>query len=375
MSLDRFEYTNLTQRVIASYRRLLVPKESPAFSGSPLYQNRPDAYGALHDLFSRFLERAFDAPSSFGFPEAPDLYVGMELDGKKLGERDLQPKFKKVRDQVDYIFQFLELLGRHGEVSGNTLSLDPAVLASFFDKKPRVKEKILQGMAECLAVDRTEGRVTFPGHPRAAEALVDLLTHRRTEQGGSSKKERDSAHLSRFNFLRLDLASISSGSMPDMELLYPAFPKEQVALLRPIHQFFQDKGYGITGRFHGSVFGWNVIYQGRRSSKSSPLFQIEYDERHRSPLRLQIKCAASNRIVPVLHNYSQALQTDFTGRTHTCGGADCGWCKKRKGLSPTVLEVQGEKRTICWHTRSEISSLDERTLDLVKEYELMHSRL
>lgn len=369
MPFNLFEFTNLSQRVIASYRRTLVPKNVSEFSESSPFKKLPDQYSALHDFLSELLDLMFRQPACFGLPETPDLYAGIEQDGKKLKASEIQPKFKKIRDTVAYFFDFLELIGPKGRLTGDTLTLNLDEFSTFFKIKPKVKDKMLKGMAAFLNVDKEKAAVTFIRHPGAAAALVDLLGYQKP------KTEKRKYELWRFNFCRLDLQSISTNSSPDVKLLFKAFPENQMSIMNTIHEFFLEKEYKVVKRLYGDVSGWDFSYQGKRNKKSTPLLQIVYDERRISPFRIHIKCAAANRIVPVLENYSRELQNDFQERTYRCNGAKCGWCKGKKGMGPVVLKIGENKKTICWHTRSRVRLIDENTVNLVKEYELLHSEL
>jgi len=109
--------------------------------------------------------------------------------------------------------------------------------------------------------------------------------------------------------------------------------------------------------------------------KATPLFQIEYDDRHARPLRMQIKCASTQRIIELLPRQSQMLQDDFIRKANICRGDECGWCRNQKTLGPSMVEYNGEWKELCWYTFPDIHEFNEDTVELIQQYEQMHARL
>jgi hypothetical protein len=90
---------------------------------------------------------------------------------------------------------------------------------------------------------------------------------------------------------------------------------------------------------------------------------------------MRIKCASTNRLVPLLSEQPESLQNDFFHHAHSCAGDSCGWCYTRKSLEPSVIENNGETRTICWWMQRHFSTLDSNAITLLKQYALMHEGL
>ncbi|MEW6524155.1 MAG: hypothetical protein AB1445_11430 [Bacillota bacterium] len=51
-----------------------------------------------------------------------------------------------------------------------------------------------------------------------------------------------------------------------------------------------------------------MLYQGNRKTKATPLFEVEYSERHLDPLRAKIKCASANRLAALIPLQPEILQ-------------------------------------------------------------------
>jgi hypothetical protein len=151
------------------------------------------------------------------------------------------------------------------------------------------------------------------------------------------------------------------------------------------------RGLGIAGveciREHGlegyvailaSRFGEVVEFdpfQGKRAIKATPFFEFEYDERRKPHLDMHIKCASTNRLVPLISQQPAFLQQDFFDHAHPCGGANCGRCKSRKGLGPSVLWHDGSKRTICWFMQRRFYEVNGEAVRLIRHYALLHEAL
>jgi hypothetical protein len=121
--------------------------------------------------------------------------------------------------------------------------------------------------------------------------------------------------------------------------------------------------------------GWEVQYQGRKEVKASPLLRIEYSERYLNQLRVGIKCASTNRLAPLFSQQPVFLQEDFFKRAYGCQGEKCNWCASKKNLGPSVLEFNGESRTVCWYSNPDVVDLDDQAVKLIEQYVVMHEQL
>ena len=90
---------------------------------------------------------------------------------------------------------------------------------------------------------------------------------------------------------------------------------------------------------------------------------------------LAVHCASSNRIIELLPHQSLALQEGLFNRTYTCHGDECSWCRNNKTLGPSVLEFQGEPSTVSWYAGGEIRAINQDTVELIEQYEMMHAEL
>jgi hypothetical protein len=156
--------------------------------------------------------------------------------------------------------------------------------------------------------------------------------------------------------------------------LYRMFIPEDFERVRELDEFLAQLDYKPVFQIYGA-HGWEVQYQGKRKIKTSPLVRIEYSERHRNPLRVNIKCASTNRLIPLIYQQPERLRADFLGRTYECQDDACGWCRNKKSLGPSVYDYDGERRSICWYTNPDFSSFDDSSVALIEEYAIFHEQL
>ena len=178
--------------------------------------------------------------------------------------------------------------------------------------------------------------------------------------------------MGKFHFARADFRGLESSFVPEALDLYAILDPIDVDRLSRLHGFFLDLNYKTQVRVD-RIHAWDVQYQGPTRIKASPLLRIQYDPRCQVPLQAAVKLASTRRIVDLVYQQPRFLQEDFAHRVNDCGG--CGWCKNRKGLGATVFRFDGQRRTICWHHKSEIPELDETALEVVQLYALMHEEL
>jgi hypothetical protein len=187
--------------------------------------------------------------------------------------------------------------------------------------------------------------------------------------------QRDDQRLAALLFARCDFRALDTSFEPDLlDLLQTALAPAEYGCAVDLHNTLTAMDYHASLEIAGA-HNWRVQYQGKRAVKSTALFEYEYDERDRRPLRTTVKCAATNRLVPFLPDQSARLQQDFFRHAHSCGAPKCSWCKTRKTLNPSVLEYDGEKRTICWWMQRHFSKLDDEAVELVRQYAQLHEAL
>jgi len=187
--------------------------------------------------------------------------------------------------------------------------------------------------------------------------------------------QRDDENLARFLFASCDFRALDADYQPDvLDGLRKTLSSDAYTYGAEVHRVLLDMAYEPTFKIGGNL-DWIVEYQGPRAIKSSPFFTFEYDERQECPLMMRVKCAATNRLVPLLDQQPESLQADFYHSAFACAGASCGWCKTRKALGPSVIKHEGEKRTICWYMQREFGRVDDAAVALVKQYADWHAAL
>jgi hypothetical protein len=359
----------VTQRVVFSYQRQM-PEFAPLLPESLSASERDEMQASQQDLdafFRALYQCAYDRPETFGLPTDDDVCIkpGASKEEKQAVTRVVKKARDKMATAVDYLYH----AGRHGTRVADKLRLSQDDYASFFAKSPRVKRKLVQGMQSVgLTVSEQEdgvliGNTTYTQMMPALGALSQACA------------QRDDQRLAATLFARCDFRALDAGFEPDLlTMLQTALTPTEYDRAVELHNTLTGMDYQASLEIAG-VHNWRVQYQGNRTIKSSAFFEYEYDERENRPLRTTIKCAATNRLVPLLPDQSARLQQDFFQHAHSCGAPKCSWCKTRKSLNPSVLEFGGEKRTICWWMQRHFDKVDDQTIDLVKQYAQLHESL
>ena len=349
-------FQSISQRVVHPYRQQLTAFVPESANG---------AQRDLHAFFEALYASLYDDPAAFGLPVTEDVYVdkGDDKDRKK----KVAAQVRKVRVKLVHAIDFLWLLAVKGSPVDGELQLSAEDYGGFLAKGPRVKRKMLKGMEGVgLALSEADGGVTVesPVYPAMMPTLKEL---------GEACAQIEDERLAKFLFARCDFRALDPAYEPEpLDMLRASLPPTEYDQAVVLHRHLGEIAYAPKLRV-GDAGEWQVQYQGRRAVKSTPLFEFDYDGRKKHQLEMQVKAAAANRLVPLLPQQPASLQADFFQHAHNCGG--CGWCKTRKSLGPSVLEYEGEKRTICWYIRRRFAELDAAAVDLVMEYAQLHEDL
>ena len=376
----RDRYDNISQRAIATLGQGLCVFE-PGATGQP----GVDAQHDLHQFFAALYAAMFEQPERFGMPTSPDDALNSEREGKER-KQEVTNKIKRAQELLDLTLDLLQELGRNGQVTGEALVVDEATYRSLFEAKSKTRKVILAGMGEVgLAAQAATGAVTirnarYPQMMPALKAMAERCAVDGDDNSGESPNrfpfsKRWQPHWwGKLAFARCDLKILLPDYQADPLSLLGYFAAEDRARAIELHNDMLATGHQAICRAYGP-HGWVILYQGPRKIKGSPLVQINYSERYQNPMRVQIKCASADRLIPYFAEQPPAVQADFYGRVNRCGGASCGWCKDKKGLGPSTLTYSGEKLTICWYTRPDLDELTDETLEMLRGYVRWHQRL
>jgi hypothetical protein len=362
-------FENTSQRVVFSYLRQLsdcAPVLPQGLSSSEQHDMQASQQ-ELYDFFHAFYRCAYERPEVFGLSVTEDVH--MENGDYKEYKQDVTRKIKKPRTKMAYGIDFLYLVGQHGTLVDRCLRLKNEDFASFFVKSSRVKRRFLKGMEEVgLTLSEgdeavTVGNASYPNMMLALQALAKAC--------GQNADDR----MSRFLFARCDFRALESDYRPDvLDMLRTAMSPAEHEHAVQLHHALAEMAYVPTLEV-GGVFNWRIQYQGKRAIKATPFFEFEYDERRKPQFDMHIKCASTNRLVPLISQQPAFLQQDFFDHAHPCGGANCGWCKTRKALGPSVLRHDGAKKTICWFMQRRFYEVDGEAVHLIRHYALLHEAL
>ena len=362
-------FENISQRVVNSYIKQLS-EFSPVISdmnSADLLDGIRNSQTALHNFYLRFYQQAFDHPEYFGLPIKEDAC--MVPGNSKEEKRIITSKFKKPRDTMAYGIDFLVLAGNQGQLVNGNLHLAVQQFSAFFAKNPRVKRKVLTGMESAgLIVDEQDDRVIVKNtqFPEMMPALKSLAQ--------ACEKISDT-RIGRFLFSRCDFRALDTEYQPDvLDMLHPILPPESKEDILGLHQYLSEYDYEPALNM-GGISEWRIQYQGNRKIKATPFFEIEYDERLQNQFVMRVKCASTNRLVPLLNDQPVTLQKDFFTYSNKCGGVSCGWCKTRKGMGPSVIQFDGAKKTICWYMQRYFYTVDSMAVKLIQQYTALHEGL
>jgi hypothetical protein len=348
-------FANISQRAIATYQKALATAaEDDAEPGQ----------AALRGFLDALYRQMADQPALFGLPVTADTAIMADERDEKEKKQLVKRLLDRPRDLVARGLKFLQLAGLHGQMDGAALVLEGYAARLKESKAGKPFMQGLPGAGLALNVSGDAARLESPAWPGMLPALQDLA-------------RRCAAHtdeyLAGFLLAAGDFHT-APGEMPRPANLYRYFEGADEQRVLQLHAYFMGRGYKTEVEIVGP-YNWVVKYQGERKVKSTPLFQVQYDDRYAWPLRMQIKCASVGRIAPLLPQQTPALQADFWQRTFPCRGDDCGWCRNKTTLGPTRLEYNGEARTACWYSIPEVHRLDEQAVALIEQYEQMHAGL
>jgi hypothetical protein len=384
IQFHRETYDNISQRAIATAAQGLCVFE-PVATGPSGAAGQPgvDAQHDLHQFFAALYAAMFEQPERFGMPTSPDDALSSERESKER-RQEVTKKLKPAQELRDLALDLLQELGRKGQVTGEALVVDEATYRSLLKAKSKAKKVILAAMGEVgLTAQAANGAVTlrnarYPQMMPALKAMAERCAVEGDEEGGERPsrfpfKERWLPYWrGKSAFARCDLKILLPDYQPDPLSLLGYFSAEDRARAIELHNDMLATGHQAICQAHGP-HGWVILYQGPRKIKDSPLVTIDYSERHQNPLRVQIKCASADRLMPTFAEQPPAVQADFRSRVNECGG--CGWCQDKKGLGPSTLTYSGEELTICWYTRPEVDELTDETLEVLRGYVRWHQRL
>jgi hypothetical protein len=353
-------FDSASRRVVSTYCRMLCD-----FSPQPGSQPGQAQQRDLHNFFAALYAELFTAPEEFGLPAAAEIYLIEDHSKTGPNKTDVKKVLDKQRKVIEEGLSLLAAAAREGRVDGSALVLDPACAALETLKKKAGKTwaKGMQRAGLVITPTAAQTAITNPRFPHMMPALQALA---------QSCAACPDPGLGQVFFNRCDFRALAGDFSVDALELFSIFPAVDFAWAAEMHQFFTGRGYQAQVEI-GRMFFWTVKYQGKRSIKATPLFQVDFDERMLRQMHAAIKCASAPRITPLLSQQSQALRDDFAHRANTCGG--CSWCATRPHLGPVEFEYQGETRKICWYISPDIKQISPQSADLVKEYALMHESL
>lgn|GEM_PF-1744261 len=353
-------YRTLAERVASAYARSVSGLGPPG--------DVPEGSGDLLEFCGEWYRQMAEQPEAFGLPVGGDMVTEPGEGHESEHRQEVQAKVRKVQEIIGHGLTFLYLAGRQGRLSGESLVMDRAAYVEFLAKQPKIKRRMLDGMAlGGLEIKDLADGVTISNrrYPRMMPALAYLA-----QICSQQPKEQEAL----FHFSRCDFSAKAPGHCPEAPDLYRMFTSDDRERLLEVHRHLSSLGYRT--KFQVNPHGWEVQYQGSRKIKSSPLLHVECSMRFGDHPHLRLKCVSSARIVPLVEQEGPALQADFRHRIYKCRRDEgCDWCQSRKGMGPSVFTYDGEQHLICWYTRPDTALSDDAAVEMVKAYADLHERL
>ncbi len=353
-------FATITQRAVSSYRRLMPDAQPATSAGAQAEQTQRD----LHAFFASLYDNMAAQPDRFGLPISPDACIAEADVNKPSRKQEVKRLLDKPKRMIDAGLSFLMQAGIHGRLDGSALVVDDvAVLVA----QSAVKRQFLAGLeATSLTIERAGDTATithsrFPAMMPALKAMAERCSAFADTAVGATM------------FAVCHLPILDRHTLEPLNL-YGMFDEEDRARVGELHSYFSERGYTTDVELHAPGH-WVVKYQGDRAVKATPLYQVGYDDRHEWPVMMEIKCGSVARLAPLLPAQSPLLRDDFAQRVSLCRGDACGWCKNQKTLGPTVMEINGEAKTVCWYVYPDVRTLDANTVELIRQYEQMHAGL
>ena len=356
MSILKLHYASLEQRVAATFYNGLIKDKCAD-------ESQKDLQTFFHTLYKAL----YDNPEQFGFRLQEDDYLIEGEEGEKDHKQALSRKMKKSRTVILSAMELLIHFGSNGVIANNSLTMpkDEMLEKAF---RSRNQKKFFAGMAEMGFHLTDEGEaVTF--HNESTPNMLSAL-----EELAKACSKHTDPNIGFFNFFRCDFNALDTKNyIPDIESMYTLFMEEDQGRLLELHRYFVDHGYKTELSIWKT--NWDIKYQGDRKVKSTPLYQLTYEDRYQNPLRVQIKPASTGRLKELIPQQSVVLQKDYSNRAHACRGDDCGWCYNKKTLGPSKVIFNGEERVVCWYTNPMVAPFTDESIPLIQEYEQMHAKL
>jgi len=362
-------FENISQRAVYPYLDSLisctagVPVGLSPQEWADLEPSARQLQAFLDDLYTLL----YQSPEKFGLPLDEDAsIVGNEEDPKQF-KQDVKKKLDRPLKLIQRGMDFLLEAGKQAKLVEAGLLLETDCYAQLL-KENKIKKIFLSGLASTgwESIEAGEHTIlTCSTYPHMMPALQKLA-----QACGKFENSR----LGKFNFARADFRALDSRFTPPAQDLYAILDPVDTGRLLRLDQFFSQQNYRPLIQIYG-IGGWEVQYQGPTKIKSSPLLRIQLDMRYRVTLKVDIKCASTNRIIPLIYRQPRFLQEDFSQRVYYCKDNLCNWCQDKKGLGPSVFEFDGQRNTICWYHNPTIPELNEDSLQLVQQYTLMHAEL
>ena len=358
-------FGSISQRAAYAYRVSLMAFTPVVPQGQPdeLARSERDLHAFMKGLYSAW----YETPEQFGLPLDEDASEAGDEPDPKEWKQVVRRKQSRPQQMLAGGIDFLMGIGQTGRITGTTLLLDRADYSVLL-KNNKIKKPFLKGLEQAGLMVTEQGETAqfsspaYPAMMPALKALAEACTR------------CEPPNLQRFHFARCDFRTLNGLFGPDALELYPIMGPTDSELVTRLHHFLAELNYKPIYGIH-DVHAWEVQYQGPRAIKASPFLRVQYSERHRNPLQVEVKCASTNRIIPLIYQQPRFLQEDFARRVNPCGGSKCNWCKKHKGLGPSEFTFDGQTRTICWYHNPDIDEFNEDALRVIEQYALMHEEL
>ena len=176
------------------------------------------------------------------------------------------------------------------------------------------------------------------------------------------------------NFGRCDFRALNPGYEPEAMDLYRVFNPVDFERVSQLHAYLTELNYKPVYQYYG-MSGWEVKYQGSRVKRALRWC------RSNTRSAISTNCASSSS-VPLRTGLYRCWPTGRCScRRISTGGpiiameTSATGARTRRAWGRRGGRLRVETRTICWYTNPDVHVVDDGTVDLVKEYVLLHEAL
>lgn len=356
-------YDSFVQRAAAFHCVLLAPKiENISLPSVP-----SEAFSQLYDFFNDFYRLLYENSNALFIDTKEDICL--ETNEHKSKNQMFNKTESMVKPIISEFIDFLYKAGQTGEIIEKKYFIDKSLYEKYISKRKRDKQKFLEGLAKIgFQVGTLENRLYLSNnkYPYMFQAL----------QIFAQRCEANLHKQGKLCFFTCDFGALDTEYAIKAEEILSRIINcdSKYSYLYDLHNYLSKNGYALDYKLESEIA--LVVFYTNKKIKSSPLLGIQLDVRYYEPVCVSIKFVSIPRLMPIFDTLSDEMQEAFFNEMGSCHGAECGWCKNRKGFfHPSKLIVKDKAKTVCWYAHKDFSNVNEKDLELILGYVQLQEKL